>query len=247
MVRNPIRKSIGMALLFGAAATATACAYMDDDGFSYGGMKGDPIADYAGESFDSITLAGPDNIEFTTGEAYSMTASGDPDDIAKLRFEIDDGELTIGRKKDGWGMDSKPVTLSISAPSLRAMTIAGSGSGRIDRMRGDTVKLTIAGSGDLDARDIDTPDFVGSIAGSGDMKLAGKATAAKLSIAGSGNIEADEFSGDKVKVSVAGSGDMSFRSDGEVDASLVGSGDVRVAGSASCKSSKVGSGELSCG
>ncbi|WP_373487818.1 head GIN domain-containing protein [Blastomonas sp.] len=203
---------------------------------------------WAGEPFDSITVAGPDDLDFTTG-AHAVTASGDPKAIEALQFKVKDGALSIRRKPSNWslGRSKGEATVKVSAPALRALALAGSGAAKVDRMAGDSVKLSIAGSGDADIAQIVTKTLKGSIAGSGSIRLAGSADAADISIAGSGSVLGEGFTSDAVDISIAGSGDVTMASDGAVDASLMGSGDVTIKGSAKCKSKAMGSGSMSCG
>lgn len=203
---------------------------------------------WSGEPFDTITLAGPDNLTFVAGGDHAVSASGDVKALETLQFKVQDGELRIRRKSSGLSMGSKgEAAISVSAPSLRGLTLAGSGAAKVDKMEGDSIKLTIAGSGDADIAELVTKDLEGSIAGSGSIKLAGSADTSDISIAGSGSVMGEGFTSQSIDISIAGSGDVTMASDGEVDASLMGSGDVTIKGKAKCKSKAMGSGTISCG
>lgn len=231
-------------LVSACSAVETAERYVSEksDGFS------DGTAEWQGEAFDRIVLSGPDNLEFTTGGSHAVEATGDADVLEKLRFKVVDGELRIGRKKEGWSIgDSGAATIMVSAPALRALSIAGSGDADVDRMDADDVDLSIAGSGSVTVAEVRAASLKGSIAGSGTMVLAGKADKAKFSIAGSGDVKSPALEGDDVDIRIAGSGDVRIKSNGKVNAKLMGSGDVRIDGSAQCSSKSMGSGSLRCG
>lgn len=197
--------------------------------------------------FEGVTLAGPDNIIFTTGE-FSIRAEGDADAVEQLRYKISGDEIKIGRENSRFTMgDSKRATIYLSAPSLKSAKLAGSGNLDVDAMTSDSTKLSIAGSGDIRVAKISTASLNSKIAGSGNLSLAGTADSIDISIAGSGDVSGKDMKAANASISIAGSGDVELSSDGSVDAKVMGSGDVRIHGNATCKSRAMGSGDITCG
>jgi len=90
--------------------------------------------------------------------------------------------------------------------------------------------INIAGSGSASIRAVNGPLEV-SIAGSGDVEIGGgRATTMKVSVAGSGDVD---FRGaaDSLRARIAGSGDVHANEvKGEVSKTIMGSGSVRVGG-----------------
>lgn len=211
------------------------------DGIAIGTSASNPGA------FEGVTLAGPDNIIFTTGE-FSIRAEGDAEAIEQLRYKISGDEIKIGRKGNGisWD-DSGTATIYVSAPSLKSAKLAGSGDMDVDSMTTESTKLSIAGSGNIRVAKIETASLSSKIAGSGNLTLAGTAQSIDISIAGSGDVSGKDMKADNASISVAGSGDVELSSDGSVNAKVMGSGDVRIHGDATCKSRAMGSGDITCG
>ncbi len=198
--------------------------------------------------FDGVSLAGPDNVVFATGSSYTIRAEGDDDAIEQLRYKVKEGQLKIGRERDGlWDGSTGAAIVYVSAPSLKNAKLLGSGDMQVDSMTTDSTKLSIAGSGDINVAKIETASLKTSIAGSGNVTMAGTANSAKISIAGSGDITGKGLNVENAKISIAGSGDVELSSDGAVDAKVMGSGDIRVHGDAKCTSKAMGSGEIKCG
>jgi len=197
--------------------------------------------------FAGVTLAGPDNIVFTTGD-FSIRAEGDAKAIEELRYKISGDEIKIGRDSSGpsWS-DHGKATIYVSAPSLKSAKLAGSGDMDVDAMTTEATKLSIAGSGNIRVAKIETASLNSKIAGSGNLTLAGTAQTIDISIAGSGDVSGKDMKADSASISVAGSGDVELSSDGSVDAKVMGSGDVRIHGNAKCKSRATGSGDITCG
>lgn len=199
------------------------------------------------ESFTRLAAMGPDHVIFKTGDSFTITATGNAEAIDALRYVIEDGRLAIGRKKDGWKLaKGDPATITVTAPSISALSLVGSGNITADKVNGDDVKLSLAGSGNLKVGDVSAKNLKGSIAGSGNFDIAGKATSVDYSIAGSGKLQAGKLATTDAKVSIAGSGDVDLNATGAVKASIAGSGNVNVTGGAKCSSSSAGSGKVNC-
>ncbi len=225
-----------------AVSDATTSTSSFSDGTSIGTSASNPGV------FEGITLAGPDNIVFTTGDDFSIRAEGDAKAIEQLRYKISGEQIKIGRDNNSmsWGNSGK-ATIYVSAPSLKSAKLAGSGDMEVDAMNTDSAKLSIAGSGNIRVAKIETAALSTKIAGSGSLTLAGTADSIDISIAGSGDISGKDLKADSADISVAGSGDVELSSDGSVNAKVMGSGDVRIHGDAKCKSRAMGSGDITCG
>lgn len=199
-------------------------------------------------AFSQLSAYGPDNIVLVTGDSHSIKAEGNAEAIKLLRFKIDGNEIKIGRVKGKWfGNSAKGVTITVTAPNISAISLAGSGDFTGDRLSGDKVVVDLAGSGNVNVAGITAASLEGNIAGAGDIKAAGKAGKAEWSVAGSGNVDAGAVTSETVEISVAGSGNVRVNATKTADVSIAGSGDVNVAGGANCTKSVIGSGAVTCG
>ncbi len=204
--------------------------------------------DYQLAGFDRVALGGPHDVIVTVGGAHSVRAEGDSRLIERLEVKVENGELTIGHKDRmsfGW-KNHKPVTIYVTAPSLRAASIGGSGNIKVDKVAGKSFAAAIGGSGDIDLASLTVEEAVFSIGGSGNIRAVGTAGSSQASIAGSGDLDLGRLEARRAKVSIAGSGNVSARATEAADISIVGSGDVTMAGGAKCNISKMGSGEARC-
>jgi hypothetical protein len=198
------------------------------------------------QPFEKLSVAGPDNVIFNIGDSFEISASGDADEIKKIRYVIEDGAIKIGRIKGNWSGYDKGATIRITAPMLSMISLAGSGDVTADRVSSDNASFSVAGSGDLTVGSVTSKSAELSVAGSGNLKISGKTDKASYSVAGSGDIDASNLSSIDADISLAGSGNVNVLATGAASASIVGSGDVTVKGGAKCESSKIGSGELLC-
>jgi hypothetical protein len=209
--------------------------------------------DFQVGDFQKISLAGSHNVVVTVGGAPSVRAEGDKAEIDRLDIRVQNGELTIGNRNDqGWhwnfgGRHHRQVTIYVTAPSLAAAAVAGSGDMKIDKVSGGAFNASLGGSGDLHLASMQVGQAHFSIAGSGDISAAGKADNATISVAGSGDIDAGGLEIGNATISVVGSGDVAARATGTADVSIMGSGDVTLSGTAKCSVHKMGSGDVRCG
>ncbi len=199
-------------------------------------------------AFQEMEVAGPDDVNFVTGEGFHIQATGDAETVKKLRYRIENGKLLIGRAESNWSWDSSDngAKITVTAPSLSSLGLAGSGDISADQLQGDAVKVELAGSGNIIIKDVVAKSIKSEIAGSGNVELSGKVAIGDYEIAGSGDINAKNMAHTDAKVSIAGSGDVILTATGNVDAEIAGSGTVNVTGGAKCKSSTTGSGTLNC-
>lgn len=207
--------------------------------------------DFQVGAFDRVELAGSQNVIVTVGGAPSAYAEGDTGLLDRLEVKVENGVLRIGQKKGkwsfGWSKDHGPVTVHVTAPSLRGADVAGSGDMKVDKVQSDTFTASIAGSGELDVASLTAKTTSFSIAGSGGVSASGAADIADISIAGSGDVHAAGFQVKRAKVSIAGSGNVQAKATETADISIMGSGDVVITGSAKCNINKMGSGNARCG
>ncbi|WP_370190314.1 head GIN domain-containing protein [Qipengyuania sp.] len=195
--------------------------------------------------FDSVVLAGADNLTVTRGDRWQIRASGSSEVLAELRFLVEDGKITIGRRHRHDRIDGT-ARIEIIAPAVEDVVLAGSGDLSVDAMNGEDIGATVAGSGTIDIRRVQASELKATIAGSGDLHIAGQADDGKITIAGSGDIHGRGLRVGRANVTIAGSGDARFHADGRVSASIVGSGGAVVTGTTDCSQTRMGSGRLTC-
>lgn len=218
---------------------------LDGNGFADGKTVSSSAA--TTDAFKAVKALGFDNIVFVTGDAFTIKAEGNAKAVATLRYKMDDKAIFIGREKGSWfGDEGEGVTITITAPSLSAASLAGSGDFIADRMTGDMVQVKVAGSGSLNVANVEAKTLEIKIAGSGNAVLSGKVDLADFSVAGSGSVNAQKLNATDADVSIAGSGDVRLNATGKVKAKVAGSGDINVTGGAACDAKSIGSGSINC-
>jgi hypothetical protein len=236
-----MRKPFAAALIAALAATS-ACGSTQDGGPTIS-------RNYAVSGFDQVDVAGPFDVTIHTGTNPGVQARGSQKLIDRLVVEVKDGKLLIHPERHGWfGWNniSGKAEVTVTVPSLKGATLAGSGGINIDKVQGDSFDGQVAGSGDLSIGSIDVGSLKMGIAGSGNVSGQGRAQSADFSIAGSGGVDAKNIATETLKVSIAGAGDVHAHATKAADVSIMGSGDVEVTGGAKCSVSKAGAGDVRC-
>lgn len=237
-----ILKGIAPVFAMAAAFTSSGC----DGNITIDGGKGVPLSelDLSGEAPTGIILAGPDSVVVTQGDKLAIDVTGDDAAVRALRFTLSDDTLGVMRANNT-PKDAGKARVAVTLPRLAKITIAGSGTLEAPSLSGKA-EVTIAGSGSARIAAVQTSSVDVTIAGSGTYRAAGHTDTLDLTIAGSGEADMAELSVDRAEVTIAGSGNARFASDGTVEATVMGSGEVTVAGSARCTIKSMGSGTLKC-
>jgi hypothetical protein len=235
MMRNPIATLFPLAALFACSGTDAIA-------------EASPATtkSFAVTGFHGVDLRGSDDAIVRVGPAFSVRATGPKTVLDNLEVAVRDGELRIGRRKGWTWRGTADARIEVTLPALRSASISGSGEMRVGPVRGSAFAGSVAGSGTLTLERLDVQGVELSIAGSGDIKAAGRAARAQYSSAGSGDIDAAAVTSESLSVSTAGSGGVAARATGSADVSVVGSGDVTIRGTTRCKVSRVGSGDVDC-
>lgn len=195
--------------------------------------------------FNKLEAVGPDDFGFATGSQWRVRAEGDPRAVAALRYRVDKGRLVVGRDPES-DEDIGKAIVHVTAPGISRAGLAGSGSLRVEALKGGEVGASLAGSGRVQVGAIAARKMNGSVAGSGGLTLAGRSAEARFNVAGSGRVDGRTFATGAANASLAGSGQVEFRASGAVRANIVGSGKIDVRGTTDCKQTIAGSGRLYC-
>ena len=143
--------------------------------------------------------------------------------LKNVKITSDGKTLSIGIHKSWKNLSYfyDDIEVYVTSPNIRGISIAGSGeftsNNKIDT---DRMFISVAGSGEVDIKDIICDKIQGEIAGSGEIDIKRITTQnAELSIAGSGDIDIENAKAnnmsesllDNVACEIAGSGDIELK------------------------------------
>ncbi len=159
-------------------------------------------------NFDAIKVSGSVDVIYQKSSIAELSVEADSNLFDNIETIVK-GQTLYVNSKGGFSTNNK-ITIKCSSPSIE--------------------HVKISGSGDVVLQDIEEPELILQISGSGDIEVDGVCEDLTASVAGCGDIDAEELIAQHVVVNVAGSGDAVVTAKQSVRASVSGSGDIKVKG-----------------
>lgn len=202
---------------------------------------------YVAADFTGISYSLPVNLQVVIGDKYEIKAVGSVEDIDLIVVEKNGNSLILKSKSGRHRFDSDTKTY-VSLPKLSMISSAGSGRINVnDVVKGESLEVSLAGSGEIQLQAVDLGEISVSVAGSGNVKVEehSKVNLGVYKIAGSGNISFSALQAKNVDVNIAGSGNVNAYASEKLTVKIVGSGNVTCTGSPkSVDKVKFGSGSV---
>jgi hypothetical protein len=192
--------------------------------------------------FTGIALSLPGKVEVRSGAREGVTVETDANLLPLIETVVENGTLKI-RRKDKVNLRTRNLTFVVQAREVERLSVAGSGDIDADAVRGERIQLEIGGSGDIRVRKAEGASIGVNVSGSGDLQVdGGSARSLSVSLAGSGDVDLAHVRSDDAKVNIAGSGDAKVWARNDLSVSVAGSGDVDYYGDPRVRKSVAGSG-----
>jgi hypothetical protein len=160
-------------------------------------------------SFTGVDLAGSNNVVIRVGGRRSVVVRADDNLLDHVTTEVRSGTLVIANTPGSFTTRS-PMAVEIRVPTLRALTLDGSGNIVVEGIDAERLTVRLPGSG--------------TITGSGTAK------ALDVTVGGSGVVRLTQLVADEARAVVSGSGSIFVTATQALDAAVSGSGVVTYAG-----------------
>ena len=199
-------------------------------------------------SFSRIALRISANVHVEQGSKQSVRIEANSSTLEEIITEVKDRTLNIRFPNNFLfrNFNSGKIDIYIIVPEIDGLTISGSGDIIAEDIESRIIDLTVSGSGTIKIGNLKTDRISATISGSGgiNIKNGGVADEFKATISGSGNVKASDFEAKEVSARISGSGNCSVKSNGSINARIAGSGSVYYSGNPSIDSSVAGSGRV---
>lgn len=159
--------------------------------------------------FGSVDLAGSNIVTIRVGEEQSVVVHADNNLVDRVTTTVRDGSLVIGDLPGSYTAKS-PMSVTVSAPSLDALTLTGSGVIAVTGIEAESLTVRLPGSGVL--------------------RATGAATKLDVTLDGSGDAQLEQLIAGDVRAVVSGSGRIVLTATKSLDASVPGSGAIMYSG-----------------
>ena len=162
--------------------------------------------------------------------------------IEYVSATVESGVLTIRSTEQ-----MKPTEYKIytNSPNLSKVKIEGSTDVELrGTLNSDNLEISLAGSGEVEADNLQVKELIVEIQGASDVELSGKATDCNIRVKGSGDVKAYNLEAKNVICRISGSGDVNIHAVETLNVEINGSGDVKYKGKPQITQSVRGSGTV---
>jgi hypothetical protein len=160
-------------------------------------------------AFDSVELAGGNNVVIHVGGKQSVVVKADDNLLSHVTTKVRASTLVIGNTP-GSLTTSSPMSVFVTLPTLSELTLAGGGNIVVHGIKSESLTVTLSGSGNL----------TGS----------GNAGSLRVTLSGAGNAWFTQLVADNVNAVLSGSGNIFVTANKSLDATVPGSGTINYAG-----------------
>jgi len=200
-------------------------------------------------SFSEVSLRIPAKLYIEQGNKQSVEIIAKSSTLEEIITEVKDRTLIIKfpNTKYFWkNFEPGKIEIHVTVPEIDGLSMSGSGDIIAKEIETRILDLAISGSGDILIDELKAIRVSTSISGSGDITIkdGGVADDLSVSISGSGDVKAVGFEANDVVIRVSGSGNCWVTSNGSIKARVAGSGNINYKGNPNIDSSVAGSGRV---
>jgi hypothetical protein len=199
-------------------------------------------------SFTKIRVNGPFKVRVATGVAPFARASGSPNALDRVAIEMR-GDTLIVQPNPSWGgypgTDPGPVEVVIGTHDLNSVSLMGSGSVAIDRVKGLSFTLSIQGSGAGEIGNVAADQLTVALEGTANVRLGGKSGKLTALVRGTSALDAAQLNTPNADLSVDGTATVDAHVTDTARVNGWGPATVRLAGRPACTLKVSGSASVS--
>ena len=200
-------------------------------------------------TFSEVNLRIPAKVYVEHGKKQSVEIVAKSSTLEEIITEVKGRTLNIKFPNTSFlwkKFDPGKIEIYITMVEVDGLSVSGSGDIFAEEIESKILDLSVSGSGDIVIEELVAKRISSSISGSGDITIkdGGVADDLSVSISGSGDVKAIGFEALDVVVRISGSGNCSVTSNGSIKARIAGSGNVTYGGNPSIDSSVAGSGRV---
>lgn len=160
--------------------------------------------DFELEGFDEISVGGSFEVRIAFGDRQQVAVTVDDNLWDNLELKVRNGRLVVD-----WDKSCRPddaCRLTVTVPSLQAMTVHG--AARVDIL------------------DFSGEKFAFELSGAAELEMSGAVDRLDLQVSGAGNIDTHKLQARQVKVRISGAGNAEIAVSENLDAAVSGVGNV---------------------
>lgn len=198
----------------------------------------------AASGYTRVVVSGPVDVQLKNTGTEKIVVHADDNIVPLIEIRVEGGKLYVETKKDASFRTRSKLYVLVEFKQLDALQLLGSGEVVADDIKAGIFESVIQGTGNVKIGKLEADTVAVSIAGSGNFNARGRADKVGFVIEGSGDVIAEDLEAKSAAVRIAGSGDARVHATESLQARIAGSGDVRYRGSPQVEKKIAGSGEV---
>ena len=202
-------------------------------------------------SFDMLRVEGAFLVTLTTAPSPRAMLSGDAETLRRVEARVAGRSLIVRMAPDQATTRrtrGQPVTLTLAAPPLSAISVIGGSRITAQALRGTAMTLSLAGPAEVRIDRAEGEQLGATLLGPGKLTIAGgRVGKARLSSSGTAVIAAEGLEVGDLMVALDGPGDVRARARYSATIANNGLGRVTVEGSPKCRVTGGGGASVRCG
>lgn len=196
--------------------------------------------------FDRIRVDGPYRVKLAVGVApFAVATAGSAAALDGVAMDVQGRTLVIRGNRKSWGgypgEASGPVEISIGTHELFAAWLNGSGALEIDKLRGLSFDLSVAGSGAASVGTVEVDQLKVVISGTAAVSLAGSAPKLTAVVRGVATLAAAGLTAKDATIAATGPATVRATVTGTAKIDAQGAASVELGGSPACTVKAAGS------
>ncbi len=195
--------------------------------------------------YERVRVEGPFRVQLKTGVAPFAKASGNLAALDAVSVTMQGRTLVLRADRNARGNypggEQGPVEVSLGTHDLQHVSVTGSGSLDIDKVKGLEFGLSVQGSGIARIGKADVDQLKINLAGSAAATLGGKAGKLTASVRGVSTLDADGLATKNAKIGADGPATVRATVTNEATVTAAGAATVALAGGPACTNTVKGS------
>jgi hypothetical protein len=193
---------------------------------------------------ERVTLTSIGDLTIIQGDEEGLTIEADDNLLPYIKAEMRGRELNIGLENGVSVRNISPIRYTLRIKDINRISVSGSGNIDAEELTVGDLTLSITGSGNVNIVQLTAGDLNVTTSGSGNYDLAGKVAKQEITITGSGNYRAGDLESTRASVQISGAGNVTVWAEEELDVRITGFGSVDYYGKPQVSQSISGSGSV---
>ena len=189
-------------------------------------------------SFEKIRVEGPFKVRLTTGVAPFASASGSPAALDRVAIDMRGNTLVVHSNTSSWGgypgQDGGTVQITLGTHELSSAWLNGSGTLAIDKVKGLSFDLSVAGSGGATISQTNVDQLNVAVTGTANASLSGQADRLTAVVRGISSLDVAKLAAKDATIGAEGTATIAANVSDSVKIDGSGPATIKLTGGPAC-------------